>query len=346
MMMASSNPFQKESIQKIAIFRALQLGDMLCAIPAVRAIRKAYPEASITLIGLPWQTNLVQRFPMYFDQFIAFPGWPGLPERSFEPLQVINFLCEVNANAFDLVVQMQGSGEITNPLCRLFGARHVLSFCKSASPFAGNELTLALTDDEHEITRCLKLVSLIGANDQEPFLEFPVSPNEREGAKEIQNELGLVQKKYVCLHPGARDVRRRWPTHYFAKIATAVSQYGYTVLLTGSLEEGTILDEVASLAEASVVNLVACKGHVGIGELAQLIADSAGLISNDTGVSHIASALRTRSIILFSEFSEPHRWAPLNRDLHKVILRDEQKQFGLFLQQKLNHVLTPVEAGV
>lgn len=344
--MGNRKPFQKEAIHKIAIFRALQLGDMLCAIPAIRAIRKAYPKASITLIGLPWQTNLLQRFPMYFDQFIEFPGWPGLPERTFEPARVIDFLREVNTNAFDLVVQMQGSGEITNPICHLFGARHVLCFCKPESPFADNALSLFLTDDEHEVTRCLKLVSLIGANDQGSFLEFPVSSDEERSARQIQQQLGLAQKKYVCLHPGARDVRRRWPAHCFAKIADEVFQYGYTILLTGSQEEEAILSEVTSVTDVPVVNLVACNGHVGIGELAQLIADSAGLISNDTGVSHIAAALKVPSLILFSEFSDPNRWAPLNRNLHWVIQpEEEQKQFGSFLQQKLNQFFAPVEAG-
>lgn len=65
---------------RIAIFRALYLGDMLCSIPAVRAIRTAYPDAEIHLIGLPWQRDFVSPFDGYFNHFIEFPGWPDLPE--------------------------------------------------------------------------------------------------------------------------------------------------------------------------------------------------------------------------------------------------------------------------
>src|SRR5215218_9836256 len=110
-------------VKKIAVFRALQLGDMLCVIPALRALHKAYPEANITLLGMPWAWSLAERFPQYIHSFKHFPGYPGLPEQDVDPKAVISFFSQMQEEQFDLVLQMQGNGSIVNPMMELLGGK-------------------------------------------------------------------------------------------------------------------------------------------------------------------------------------------------------------------------------
>src|SRR5438105_4360139 len=110
-------------IKKIAILRALQLGDLLCVIPAIRALRTAYPNAKITLMGLPWAAQFVRRFNTYFDEFMHFPGYPGLPEQEYDDNAFTRFIEETREKHFDLVLQMQGNGTIINELMPLLGAK-------------------------------------------------------------------------------------------------------------------------------------------------------------------------------------------------------------------------------
>src|SRR5690242_14588964 len=119
---------EPRDIKKIAIFRALKIGDMLCAVPAFRALRAAYPAAQITLLGLPWAKSFVERFHKYIDRFIHFPGCEGLPEQPYNEAALRNFINKMKIEKFDLVLQMQGNGTIVNPLMFLFDAKNVAGF--------------------------------------------------------------------------------------------------------------------------------------------------------------------------------------------------------------------------
>src|SRR5688572_16862307 len=88
--------------RRIVVLRALQLGDLLCAVPAFRALRAALPDSEIVLIGLPWARSFVERYPHYLDGFREFPGFPGLPERPPQLERIAGFLAEIRAERFDL----------------------------------------------------------------------------------------------------------------------------------------------------------------------------------------------------------------------------------------------------
>src|SRR6516162_2776346 len=78
--------------QRLVILRALQLGDLLCTVPALRALRAALPGANIVLVGLPWAAGFVARFSQYVDSFREFPGLTGLPEQTQQLSQLPEFL--------------------------------------------------------------------------------------------------------------------------------------------------------------------------------------------------------------------------------------------------------------
>src|SRR5438270_1760046 len=96
----------KDTLSRIAIFRALHLGDMLLAIPAIRAVRKHFPNAEITLITLPWAQQLEVRFPNYLDRVIEFPGFPGIREVPYRPDKTEPFLANQRDYGYDLAIQL------------------------------------------------------------------------------------------------------------------------------------------------------------------------------------------------------------------------------------------------
>lgn len=330
----SVNFFDRSTIHSIAIVRALYLGDMLCIIPAVRALRCAFPNAIITLVGLPWEKYFAERFQHYFDAFIEFPGWPGLPEQEIVPERIVTFLKEMQQQHFDLVLQMQGNGSLTNSMCMLFNARYTAGL-RLAGDYTPHETLFPTSDDtEHEILRFLKITDALGIPRQGTALEFPILSKEYTNFAAISEQLHLQPGKYICMHPGARNPLRRWSPENFAAIANSIGEQGYEIVLTGSRDEAAILDDVASRIIYPVVNIVDKIGHVDIGELALIMKNSALLISNDTGVSHVAAALQIPSIIIFSVYSKVERWAPLDTSRHRIIPADQA--------QDVSHVIRNV----
>jgi ADP-heptose:LPS heptosyltransferase len=154
--MSQANP------KRIAILRALQLGDMLAAVPAFRAIRRQLPEAEITLIGLPWAAAFARRFARYIDRFIEFPGYPGIAEVPFDAARTAPFLEEQRAYGYDIVVQMHGSGQVSNRFVLDLNGRSTVGYYQGKRP-PGLTVAAPYPDEEHEIVRNLGLANLLGS---------------------------------------------------------------------------------------------------------------------------------------------------------------------------------------
>jgi len=315
-----------DKIQKIAVFRALQLGDMLCAIPAVRALRHAYPDAEITLIGLPWAAEFVKRFSGYFDRFIHFPGYPGLPEQPYNEKAFELFLQRVQNEQFDLVLQMQGNGTFVNPMVHEFNAKNTAGFYSKKS-YVDSDLFMPYPDYGHEIERLLSLVEYLGIPSQGTYLEFPVNSKDEDDFNRLL--LPLAYHKYVIVHPGSRSTSRQWPPQYFAALADYSIEQGYTVVITGTKDEIDVTREVMKCMSHPAIDLT---GQTNLGAVAVLIRNAFALISNCTGVSHIASAVKTRSIVISLD-GEPQRWAPLNKQLHRTIDWAKTQDYNVVLNE-------------
>jgi ADP-heptose:LPS heptosyltransferase len=297
---------------KIAILRALQLGDLLCSIPAIRSLRAAYPDAEITLLGLPWAASFVERFNNYFDRFIHFPGYPGLPEQSYSAEEWRKFVTAMQKEQFDLVLQMQGNGTIVNEFLPVFEAKQVAGFYSSNCP-VDSGLFLEYPVAISEIHRHLLLMQHLGIPSHGEYLEMPLTKKDEEDFKSLL--LPITDKKYVVIHPGARGTSRQWPPAYFAALADYCIEQGYTVVITGVKDEIDITTELRKCMKHVAMDLT---GKTTLGAVALLIKNAFMLISNCTGVSHIASAFETPSIVISMD-GEPERWAPLNKKLHHVI---------------------------
>jgi ADP-heptose:LPS heptosyltransferase len=302
---------------RVAVIRALALGDMLCAVPALRAIRTAFPDATISLIGLPWAAAFVERFRAFIDDFIEFPGFPGIPEVPLDAARTVAFLGEIQRQRYDLALQLQGNGLAINEFVALIGATRLAGFVppglEPPRDVAG-DLWLPYPDHGTEVDRLLALAVALGAP-VERRLEFPVHDADRLGVDAILRACGVVDGPLAVVHPGGSRPERRWPAERFARVADALSDDGLAVVLTGTAGEGPVTSAVHAAMGRPAVDLA---GRTSLGEIAALIERARIVVTNDTGVSHLAAAVGGDSVTVFSA-SDRERWAPAGTDRNLAV---------------------------
>lgn len=305
---------------RILVVRSLPgIGDLLCSVPALRSLRAAYPFAHITWLGLPGTAWFAQRFAHLIDDWLPFPGFPGIPEGWQSPQATVDFLRQVQGRSFDLTLQMHGSGIYINPFATLLGGQRQAGFYLPGQYCPDPHTFLPYPQHLSEVHRLLALVTFLGLPEQGTDLAFPINDREYQAGLQLLDAHSLEPGQYVCLHPGASSGDRRWPLAEFARVAQQLSARGYRVVLTGTAAEQSLATQLIGYLQScratSRVNLV---GRTSLGGLAVLLRHAALLVCNDTGISHLAAALKVPSVVVFSN-SDVQRWAPLDTARHRAI---------------------------
>jgi ADP-heptose:LPS heptosyltransferase len=299
-------------VRKIAVLRANRLGDFLLTVPALEALRAAYPEAEIVLLGKTWHRSFLAERPGPIDRVVVVPAYGGVsaePGTAEDRVEVERFFAAMQREQFDLALQLQGGGRHSNPFILGLGAGTTVGLRAEDAPPLDRWLPYIYF--QHEVVRYLEVVSLAGAT--AGVLEPRISLL-RSDLDEAESVVPRTNRPLVALHPGAQDPRRRWPVERFAAVGDALSRAGAHIVVTGTEEERHLVEGVNRAMTAGAENLC---GRLSLGGLAGLYARCALVISNDSGPLHLAVAAGTRTVGIFWSFNLVNV-APLTRERHRV----------------------------
>lgn len=300
-------PLADPSVRRIAYVRArVGLGDLLCSVPALRAVRAIRPDLRITVVSWSETAAVLRRFAAYVDDLLPFTGYPGIPDRPYDPRRLTGFLRAAAARRFDLVIQAYGDRPAANELCEKIAAPYHGGFAAADFVPASPAWHLPYPRHLHEVHRHLRLVRHLGGPPgADDSLEFPLRDRDREGFARLARVHGLVPGGYAVIHPGATSASRRWPAERFAAVADALARTGLRIAVTGVLGEEAVTSAVRRHTVHETVDLT---GRTTLGELACLLGHAALLVGNDTGTAHLAVATGTPSVTVFLS-GDPVRWA-------------------------------------
>ncbi|MCY1138522.1 glycosyltransferase family 9 protein [Actinoplanes sp. Pm04-4] len=289
----------------ILALRALGVGDLLTAVPALRGLRGAFPRQTLALAAPAWLTPLIELI--------------GGVDRIVE----VSSLDPVTLPPAEIAVNLHGSGPESHRLLQSAEPAKLWAF---ANAEAGHLDGPTWTAEEHEVHRWCRLVRHYGVTADETDLRIaaPVAPVE----------------KATIIHPGAKSPSRRWPVDRYAAVARQLRSAGHRVLVTGSASEKELAVRVAERAGLGRDAVPS----TGLAELAGLVAHARIVISGDTGIAHLASAYRTPSVVLFGPMS-PERWGPPALPQHKTIWHGTRSEPGDSTEPGVHPALLAIEPG-
>lgn len=270
--------------------RALKLGDLLVAVPALHALRRGLPEHRLLIATSAWLAPLVDLVPV--DGIVPAQGLDNL--LPFRPGEV------------DVAVNLHGNGPESRGIIDALGARLSIQHARPGEP--GPQWQ----DGIHERVRWARLVAAFGmpSDPDEVAIAVPTAPSLVPGA--------------TVVHVGAFYGSRQWPVDRFAAVARALEQRGHRVVLSGSAAERDRALAVAAAGGFPEESVLA--GRILLDEFAALVASAALVVTADTGAAHLASAYRIPSVVIFGP-APPEEWGPPAGGPH-VVLTDAALRAG------------------
>lgn len=275
---------------RLLVLRALGLGDLLAGVPALRALRRAYPNHELVLAA-PAELEPVAEVTGAVDRLLpaSAPG-RGVP-RSLD----------WSGPPPDVAVDLHGNGPPSHRLLMALRPLKLLAFAHPDTPEIDGPPWYA---EEHERDRWCRLLQAYGidADPGDLHLPRPRTASPAPGA--------------VVLHPGAGSPARCWPVERYAAVADRLCARGLRVVVTGGADESDLVARLAK--QAGLPDTDVFGGGLPFGRLSALVADAYAVISGDTGIAHLAVAHATCSVTLFGPVA-PSRWGPPAGPRHRAL---------------------------
>jgi ADP-heptose:LPS heptosyltransferase len=289
--------------KKIIVFRTDRLGDLVLSFPVVEAFKAALPGAQVDLFVNPYtvpaaglQRNVARVIPDVYPGVRGFRALTRFLKVQEYDLAVHLFPVPGLALATFLAGIPVRVGTIYRYFSPLFNRRIRLHRKKAGM---------------HERELNLKLLEGIGIPTGQAAAGLEIPDRFRREIADLLDTKGIDSSgdPFVVLHPGSGNSSLNWPPEHFGRLGKEILKRGIPVVLTGSGRDRSVVDQARGCMDGGGTDLC---GELDVEHLAALLAASSLLVANSTGPLHLADALGTKVIGIYSPYvsAAPHRWGP------------------------------------
>ena len=295
---------------RILVARLDNLGDVLLAGPAVRAVQAS--GAAVTILCGPKGRAAAELLPGVEDIVEFRAPWIDPDGHAVNDAEIDALLADMRARGFQQAAVLTSFHQSPLPLALLLRLAGVPTIAAISVDYPGTLLDVRhlVDDDLHEVERNLSLVATLGhrlppGDDACLSVELPDDDLPAE-----------VQRPFVVVHPGASVPARAWSVDGHRRAVAALVAGGWNVVVTGGPGERALTAVVAD--EPGVVDL---GGRTKFAELARVLAAAEAVVVGNTGAAHLAVAVGTPVVSVYAPTVPASRWRPW-RSPH-VLLGDQ-----------------------
>jgi ADP-heptose:LPS heptosyltransferase/GT2 family glycosyltransferase len=303
--------FDRNEVRDILAVKLDHIGDFVIAIPALRRLQEAFPQARLHLLAAPGSTALAGLVPGLASviEFEFFHARSGLGERVLSIDEVAELRRRLEPYRFDLAVDFRKHPE-TRVILRLAGARWLAGF-DGRGEFPWLDIVTPWEQDPAAVRKqshigddLLRLAEAVAAAPR-PIESLPRASGPASTAS---------ARPLVCVHPGVGSTIRQWPAGYYAAlIDMLVAAHDVEIVLIGGAGEATIADEViAAVRRPAAVRSVA--GKIALADLPALLSRAALYVGNNSGPKHLAAGLGVPTIGIHSGTVDAREWGPVGEN--------------------------------
>jgi len=307
-------------IKNILVVRNDRFGEFLLNLPAIEALKRKFPAAQITLVVSEQTKELIEALD-YVDNFLV---WDNQKNHSF--FEKLRFLKTLRRFSFDLAIVLNPSKEF-HIFAYLAGIPKRIGYARKCGFLLTDKIPdLKYLGLKHEIEYNLDLAKLAGVDNFSLDLSLAIKEKHLAYIEKVLRDYGIAQEKgFIALHPWTSDSAKQWPVEKFKELARRILEdlKIKLVLIGGKDEEINAQGFLVGLC--GIINFT---GKFSLLESAALLKKANLLVSNDSGPVHLAAAVKTPVVAIFSNkipAKSSRRWGPWGQN-HIVIEKEDLRQ--------------------
>lgn len=302
-----------EQVKRVLIVRLRSIGDTVLTTPSLFALKRFLPNAAIDILLEDWVAPVLDNHPHVDNVLTVTKGSTTSRARMVHKLR---------SRRYDVVYNIHG-GTTATFLSRATGAPHRVGYAnyqysKLHNHLAPSPLVLWERERVHSAEQQLGLLGWTGVPvSDRPASHLAVTDVAAASVAKRLESAGVNQKQFAVIHPAAAFDTKQWAAANFAQIVDELGRRKLEIVALTTQKESAIVEEIGRFASTRALSL----SDLSLPEVTALLSRARLFVGNDSGIAHMAAAVRTPSVVVFGSSNRAH-WSPWAQIASEVVYEE------------------------